>query len=88
MANYNYKAQSQKKTDLAWKDVYRKWKILPENLLMTDYFMRQEQTDRKQEIEMCCKDGIKNYIGMVVVDESIATCMHNKEDNNLSEDNK
>ena len=55
---------------------------------MTDQFKILEQTDRKQEIEMCCKDGIKNYISMVVVDESIAACMHNKEDNNLSEDNK
>jgi hypothetical protein len=25
----------------------------PENLLMTDHFKRQEETDPKQEIEMC-----------------------------------
>ena len=31
-----------------------KYKILPENLMITDKFKRREQTDPKQEVEMCC----------------------------------
>ena len=34
--------------------IAKNWKILPENLMMTDHFKRQEQADPKQEVEMCC----------------------------------
>ena len=50
--------------------------------MMTDHFKRQEQTDTKQEIEICCYDRMWNYNSMVEQDESIAACAHNNEDDN------
>ena len=50
IANNKYKAQSQKKTNMAWKNAYKNWRILAKNKLMTDHFKKQEQTDPKQEI--------------------------------------
>ena len=48
IANRKCQAQSEeeKKTKSAWKNVYKNLKILPENLLMTDHFKRQEQTNQ------------------------------------------
>ena len=53
---------------------------------MTDHFKRQEQADQNPEIKMCCYDRIKNYISIVVIDEIIAACAHNKDDNEQNKD--
>ena len=53
IANHKYKYIA-KKTNMAWKNVYKHRWVLPEKLWMTDHFKRQEQSYPKQEIEMCC----------------------------------
>ena len=53
--------------------VYKNLQILTENLSMTDHFNRQEHTDQKQEIEICCQGRKQNNFSMEV-DESIADC--------------
>jgi hypothetical protein len=48
ITNYNCQAQSRKKLPKVCVD--NNLQTLPENLLMTDHFKRQEHTGQKQEI--------------------------------------
>ena len=59
--------------------------MLPENLLMTDHFKRNEHTDQKQEVEICCWGRKQNNFSMEV-DESIVACAQNKDDNKQNKD--